>query len=61
MFQTQRIQWIDNTTGLVMTGCLVLDALFHDASLPIKLSDFFIAWFMYLLGYTLQSSLPSWV
>lgn len=41
--------------GLVMTGCLVLDALFHDASLPIKLSDFFIAWFMYLLGYTLQS------
>jgi len=40
--------------GLVMTGCLILDALFHNKLLPLKLSDFFIAWFMYLLGYILQ-------
>ena len=40
--------------GVVMTVCLVMDALFHNTLLPFKLSDFFIAWFTYLLGYTLQ-------
>jgi len=38
----------------VMIGCIFLDALSHNASLPFKLSDFFIAWLMFLLGYLLQ-------
>lgn len=40
--------------GVVMAACFAMDALFHNTLLPLKLSDFFIAWFMYLLGYTLQ-------
>lgn len=40
--------------GAMMMVCLVMDALFHKSLLPLKLSDFFVAWFMYLLGYAFQ-------
>lgn len=45
------------TVGIVMAACLVGDAFFHNMLLPFKLSDFFIAWLMYLTGYMLQPQL----
>lgn len=42
-----------------MAGCIMMDALFHGTLLPCKLSDFFIAWSMYLLGYRLRQYLNS--
>lgn len=37
--------------GLTVVGCIVGDTFLHNYSLPFKLSDFFILWFMYLIGY----------
>ena len=40
---------------LTLVSCLIADFFLFQTSLPFKLGDFFIAWFMYLLGYMLQS------
>ena len=39
---------------LTLVCCLIADFFLFQTSLPFKLGDFFIAWFMYLLGYMLQ-------
>ena len=43
--------------GAIMIGCITGDILFRNQALPFKLSDFFIAWLMYLLGYLTQPML----
>ena len=47
----------NNIVCVVLLICIIGDAFCHTLTLPFKLSDFFISWFMYLTGYLMQTLL----